>query len=182
MQYVCSSQFLYLCFRISGSGAYVIIGLWKITPCQLDISGEVCLQLSMLPMKERMENLSSLKVLVVFYHDFNGKKGDLCLGFNRPAYCSRSNVFCHLWLAGDRHWVFTESNLESGYPKTLREMGNGLPKDKLDAALLYTPTGNTYFFRGNKLVALISLNIRHEHKGSLDLKPFLILNQILSLQ
>uniref|UniRef100_A0A8C1S4D0 Matrix metallopeptidase 14b (membrane-inserted) n=1 Tax=Cyprinus carpio TaxID=7962 RepID=A0A8C1S4D0_CYPCA len=50
----------------------------------------------------------------------------------------------------DRHWVFTESNLESGYPKTLREMGSGLPKDKLDAALLYTPTGNTYFFRGNK--------------------------------
>jgi len=33
----------------------------------------------MLPMKERMENLSSLKVLIVFYHDFNGKKGDLAL-------------------------------------------------------------------------------------------------------
>jgi len=78
--------------------------------------------------------------------------------------------------------VFTESNLESGYPKTLREMGKGLPKDKLDAALLYTPNGYTYFFRGNKLVALISNYIGHEHKGSLDLKPFLIFNQILSLQ
>ncbi len=78
--------------------------------------------------------------------------------------------------------MFTESNLESGYPKTLREMGNGLPKDKLDAALLYTPTGNTYFFRGSKSVALISHNARHENKGSLDLKLFLIFNQILSLQ
>lgn len=78
--------------------------------------------------------------------------------------------------------MFTESNLESGYPKTLREMGTGLPKDKLDAALLYTPTGYTYFFRGNKSVALIPHNVRHEHKGSLDLKLFLIFNQILSLQ
>ncbi len=66
MQYVCSSQFLSLCFRISGSGAFVIIRLWKITPCQLDISGEVCLQILMLPMKEKMGNLSSLKVLVLF--------------------------------------------------------------------------------------------------------------------
>lgn len=61
------AQFLSLCFRISGSGAFVIIGLWKITPCQLDISGEVCLQIWMLPTKEKMGNLSSLKVLVLFY-------------------------------------------------------------------------------------------------------------------
>lgn len=106
-------------------------------------------------------------------HDFNTG-----FGFNK----AKSNMFHHLWLAGDRHWVFTESNLESGYPKTLREMGAGLPKDKLDAALLYTPTGYTYYFRGNKSVALISHNVRHEHKGSSDLKLFLIFNQILSLQ
>uniref|UniRef100_A0AAX7U698 Peptidase metallopeptidase domain-containing protein n=1 Tax=Astatotilapia calliptera TaxID=8154 RepID=A0AAX7U698_ASTCA len=50
---------------------------------------------------------------------------------------------------GDRYWVFTESILDSGYPRSLKEMGTGLPKDRIDAALYYTPTGQTYFFRGN---------------------------------
>ncbi|XP_008332954.1 matrix metalloproteinase-14b [Cynoglossus semilaevis] len=50
---------------------------------------------------------------------------------------------------GDKYWVFTESNLESGYPRTLKEMGTGLPRDRIDAALYYTPTGQTFFFRGN---------------------------------
>lgn len=48
--------------------------------------------------------------------------------------------------------MFTESILDSGYPRSLKEMGTGLPKDRIDAALYYTPTGQTYFFRGNKLV------------------------------
>ena len=48
--------------------------------------------------------------------------------------------------------MFTESNLESGYPKTIKEMGSGLPRDRLDAALFYTPTGQTYYFRANKYV------------------------------
>ena len=56
---------------------------------------------------------------------------------------------------GDKYWVFAESNLEVGYPKSLKELGNGLPKDRLDAALFYTPTGMTYFFRGNKSVSLL---------------------------
>uniref|UniRef100_A0A668AGQ4 Matrix metallopeptidase 14b (membrane-inserted) n=1 Tax=Myripristis murdjan TaxID=586833 RepID=A0A668AGQ4_9TELE len=51
---------------------------------------------------------------------------------------------------GDRYWVFSESNLESGYPRNLKEMGTGLPKDRIDAALFYTPTGQTYYFRANK--------------------------------
>lgn len=55
-----------------------------------------------------------------------------------------------VFFKGDKYWVFTESILESGYPKTLKEMGSGLPKDRLDAALLYTPTGQTYYFRANK--------------------------------
>ncbi|XP_007258102.2 matrix metalloproteinase-14b [Astyanax mexicanus] len=55
-----------------------------------------------------------------------------------------------VFFKGDRHWVFSESILDAGYPKTLREMGSGLPKDRIDSALLFTPSGNTYFFRGNK--------------------------------
>lgn len=51
---------------------------------------------------------------------------------------------------GDRYWVFSESLLDSGYPRTLKEMGSGLPKDRIDAAIFYTPTGQTFFFRGNK--------------------------------
>ncbi|XP_062850009.1 matrix metalloproteinase-14-like isoform X2 [Trichomycterus rosablanca] len=55
-----------------------------------------------------------------------------------------------VFFKGAQHWVFSESVLESGYPQTLKEMGTGLPKDRIDAALLFTPTGNTYLFRGNK--------------------------------
>lgn len=51
---------------------------------------------------------------------------------------------------GDRYWVFSESKMEKDSPKSLRELGTGLPKDKIDAALFYTITGHTYFFRGNK--------------------------------
>ncbi|XP_053738488.1 matrix metalloproteinase-14b [Synchiropus splendidus] len=51
---------------------------------------------------------------------------------------------------GDRYWVFSESILDTGFPMTLKEMGSGLPKDRIDAALFYTPTGQTYFFRGDK--------------------------------
>lgn len=51
---------------------------------------------------------------------------------------------------GDRYWVFSESKMEKDSPKSLRELGTGLPKDKIDAVLFYTITGHTYFFRGNK--------------------------------
>uniref|UniRef100_A0A7N6C284 Peptidase metallopeptidase domain-containing protein n=1 Tax=Anabas testudineus TaxID=64144 RepID=A0A7N6C284_ANATE len=54
-----------------------------------------------------------------------------------------------VFFKADRYWVFSESNLDSGYPKNLKEMGSGLPKDRIDAALYYTPTGQTYFFRAN---------------------------------
>ncbi|XP_028988274.1 matrix metalloproteinase-14b [Betta splendens] len=55
-----------------------------------------------------------------------------------------------VFFKGDRYWVFSESNLDAGYPKTLKEMGSGLPTDRIDAALYYTLTGQTFFFRANK--------------------------------
>lgn len=51
---------------------------------------------------------------------------------------------------GDRYWVFSESSMDKDSPKSLKDMGTGLPKDKIDAALFYTITGQTFFFRGNK--------------------------------
>ncbi|XP_071374373.1 matrix metalloproteinase-14a [Centroberyx affinis] len=55
-----------------------------------------------------------------------------------------------VFFKGDRYWVFTESSMEKDSPKSLKDLGTGLPKDKIDAALFYTPTGQTYFFRGTK--------------------------------
>ncbi|KAK2913621.1 hypothetical protein Q8A67_002020 [Cirrhinus molitorella] len=55
-----------------------------------------------------------------------------------------------VFFKGDKYWVFNEAKMEEGYPKTFKELGTGLPRDKLDAAVFYTPTGNTYFFRGTK--------------------------------
>lgn len=72
--------------------------------------------------------------------------------------CFLSSVFHlpstqHLVLSlplGDRYWVFSESTMEKDSPKSLSELGTGLPNDKVDAVLFYTITGQTYFFRGNK--------------------------------
>ena len=55
-----------------------------------------------------------------------------------------------LWPPGDKYWVFDESSLQAGFPKSLREMGTGLPTDRIDASLFYTLNGHTYYFHGSK--------------------------------
>lgn len=55
-----------------------------------------------------------------------------------------------VFFKAEKYWVYSEATLDHGYPKTFKELGTGLPKDRIDAALFYTPNGNTYFFRGSK--------------------------------
>uniref|UniRef100_A0A8C9ZJQ8 Matrix metallopeptidase 14a (membrane-inserted) n=1 Tax=Sander lucioperca TaxID=283035 RepID=A0A8C9ZJQ8_SANLU len=55
-----------------------------------------------------------------------------------------------IFFKADRYWVFNENSMEKDSPKSLKDLGTSLPKDKIDAALFYTPTGQTYFFRGTK--------------------------------
>lgn len=70
----------------------------------------------------------------------------LCAGFHLPS----THCLALSSPVGDRYWVFSESTMDRDSPKTLSELGTGLPKDKIDAALFYTITGQTYLFRGNK--------------------------------
>ncbi|XP_027564126.1 matrix metalloproteinase-14-like, partial [Neopelma chrysocephalum] len=55
-----------------------------------------------------------------------------------------------VFFKGSRHWVFEEGVLAPGYPRALSELGRGVPTDRVDAALLWLPSGNTYLFRGDK--------------------------------
>lgn len=102
--------------------------------------------MSTLLLKGRMGSLLSLKVSLAFSTSL------LSLSVITPQF---SECIPSLWMSpGDKYWVFTESILDAGYPKTLKELGTGLPKDQIDAALYYTPTGQTFFFRANKFVKL----------------------------
>lgn len=134
--------------RINGSGGSVTTMFWMDIPCRLVTFGGACRLILMLLLKGKMGSLFSLKVSLDLVYWQNSLSAVLIvLSFLIPSFPALS--------PGDRYWVFTESILDSGYPKNLKEMGTGLPKDRIDAALYYTPTGHTFFFRANKLVMLL---------------------------
>lgn len=90
------------------------------------------------------------------FHLGLGYKADLgwkyCCFFFIPYPVFVFNLLSQWSCPGDRYWVFSESTMEKDSPKNLRDLGTGLPKDRIDAALFYTPTGQTFFFRGTEWV------------------------------
>lgn len=140
-------------FRINGSGGYVTTMFWMDIPCRSVTFGGDCPLMSMPLLKGKTGNLLSLKVSLTLVYWQNTEKISLLKAVivTQVTSCFISYVLS----PGDRYWVFSESILDSGFPKSLKEMGTGLPKDRIDAALYYTPTGQTFFFRANKLVILL---------------------------
>ncbi|KAL4655802.1 matrix metalloproteinase-24 [Arapaima gigas] len=55
-----------------------------------------------------------------------------------------------VFFKGDKYWVFKEVTAEPGYPHSLVELGNCLPRDGIDTALRWEPVGKTYFFKGDQ--------------------------------
>ncbi|XP_059507592.1 matrix metalloproteinase-15 isoform X2 [Stegostoma tigrinum] len=55
-----------------------------------------------------------------------------------------------VFFKGDKFWLFNEAMLEPGYPRHLMGLGAGMPGDRIDAAIWWEITGQTYFFRGDR--------------------------------
>ncbi|KAG9353413.1 hypothetical protein JZ751_018009 [Albula glossodonta] len=55
-----------------------------------------------------------------------------------------------VFFKGDKYWVFKEVTAEPGYPHSLVDLGNCLPRDGIDTALRWEPVGKTYFFKGDQ--------------------------------
>ncbi|XP_038662918.1 matrix metalloproteinase-15 [Scyliorhinus canicula] len=55
-----------------------------------------------------------------------------------------------VFFKGDKFWLFNEAMLEPGYPRHLMELGAGMPHDRIDAAIWWEITGQTYFFREDR--------------------------------
>lgn len=134
-----------LCFRTTGSGVFVTTKFFQGTLWPSATSGRACLQTSTPPMRGMMGSLSFSRV-----------------GCRHHCSRDRDEMFGSIShnltpSPGDRYWVFSEASMDKDSPKSLKDLGTGLPRDKLDAALYYTPTGQTYFFRGNKWVNTVHL-------------------------
>lgn len=137
------------------------------TPCRLVTFGGVCPLKSILLLKGKMASLPSLKVSMILTFDIYC----LYLSVDSALFLPTPSLF-----TGDKYWVFTESILDSGYPKSINEMGSGLPRDRIDAALYYTPTGQTFFFRANKLVITLGRD-RFHHQNCAELHKLVILQE-----
>lgn len=55
-----------------------------------------------------------------------------------------------VFFKGDQYWVFKEVSAEPGFPRGVSELGGGLPRHGVDAALRWEPVGKTYFFKGDQ--------------------------------
>ncbi|KAJ1126074.1 hypothetical protein NDU88_004487 [Pleurodeles waltl] len=88
-------------------------------------------------------NLVSLNPANVgqFWH---GLPGD----FERiDAVYERANDSKIVFFIGTNYWVFKDTKVEPGYPRTVTDFG--LPLDSIDAAFIWRHNGKTYFFKGS---------------------------------
>lgn len=53
-----------------------------------------------------------------------------------------------IFFIGAQYWVFTNTEVEQGYPRPIREFG--LHLDSVDAAFIWAHNGKTYFFKGDE--------------------------------
>lgn len=135
--------------RTSGFGVCVTTRCWPVTRWPSATSGRACPRTSTPPTRGTMGNLSSSRVGPIWA----GLRRDLQWFQLLKRFISWFLILCRFVPPGDRYWVFSESSMDKDSPKSLKDLGTSLPKDKIDAALFYTPTGQTYFFRGNKWVS-----------------------------
>ncbi|XP_072890127.1 matrix metalloproteinase-25-like [Hemitrygon akajei] len=53
-----------------------------------------------------------------------------------------------VFFIGSQYWVFTNTQVEHGYPRSIRDFG--LPVDSVDAVFVWAHNGKTYFFKDDR--------------------------------